>query len=122
MWPKDVRCALSLTFDLDIETPWLVKNPGIATRPGALSLAHYAPRVAVPLILSLLERLEVEGTFFIPGKVDLRVGERLQPASVVHQLTGVYRIPHSAVEPPNLGEKRVHTPGILKIRLAKLFP
>ena len=68
MLPKDVRCAVSLTFDLDIETPWLVKNPGIATRPGALSMAHYAPRVAIPLILSLLERLEVKGTFFIPGK------------------------------------------------------
>ena len=68
MWPKDVRCAVSLTFDLDIETPWLVKNPSIATRPGALSLAHYAPRTAMPLILSLLERLDVKGTFFIPGK------------------------------------------------------
>jgi len=68
MWPKSIQCAVSLTFDLDIETPWLVKDPDIASRPQVLSLAQYAPRVAIPLILSLLERLEVKGTFFIPGK------------------------------------------------------
>ena len=68
MWPKDVRCAVSLTFDLDIETPWLYKNQGFEARPGAMSMAHYAPRVAIPLILSMLDRLGVRGTFFIPGK------------------------------------------------------
>jgi peptidoglycan/xylan/chitin deacetylase (PgdA/CDA1 family) len=31
-------------------------------------MARYAPRVAVPLILSTLERLDVKSTFFIPGK------------------------------------------------------
>jgi peptidoglycan/xylan/chitin deacetylase (PgdA/CDA1 family) len=68
MWPEDVQCAAALTFDLDIETPWMVKDPGFARRPGALSMAHYAPRVAIPLILSLLEDLELKATFFVPGK------------------------------------------------------
>lgn len=68
MWPKDFQCAVSLTFDLDIETAWLVENPGMVKRPCVMSLAHYSPRVGVPLILSLLDRLEIKGTFFTPGK------------------------------------------------------
>lgn len=68
MWPNNHRCAVALTFDLDIETAWMVDDPGYANRPGALSMAHYAPKVAVPLILELLEELEVKATFFIPGK------------------------------------------------------
>lgn len=68
MWPEGNQCAVALTFDLDIETPWMVHDPGFASRPGALSMAHFSPRVAIPLILTLLERLEIRCTFFIPGK------------------------------------------------------
>lgn len=68
MWPKNIQCAVSLTFDLDIETPWLAENPSVVLRPSVLSMAQYTPRVAIPLILSLLERQGVKGTFFIPGK------------------------------------------------------
>jgi peptidoglycan/xylan/chitin deacetylase (PgdA/CDA1 family) len=31
-------------------------------------MAHYSPRVGVPLILSLFDELAVESTFFVPGK------------------------------------------------------
>ncbi len=68
MWPTDVQSAVSLTFDLDIETPWMVQDTGFKNRPGALSMAHYSPKVGIPLILSSLERLGVKATFFIPGK------------------------------------------------------
>lgn len=68
MWPKEVQCAVTLTFDLDIETAWIAEDPRNAKRPAVMSLAHYAPRVGVPLILSMLERLDAHGTFFIPGK------------------------------------------------------
>jgi peptidoglycan/xylan/chitin deacetylase (PgdA/CDA1 family) len=68
MWPSGFQCAVSLTFDLDIETPWLAENPGVSARPAVLSLAHYAPQVAIPLILALLDRSEIKSTFFIPGK------------------------------------------------------
>jgi peptidoglycan/xylan/chitin deacetylase (PgdA/CDA1 family) len=68
MWPKNFNSAVALTFDLDIETPWIADNPDVISRPSVLSMARYVPRVAVPLILSMLERLDVKGTFFIPGK------------------------------------------------------
>jgi len=68
MWPKDVQCGVTITFDLDIETAWVAEDQTNAQRPSVMSLAHYAPNVGVPLILSMLDRMEVEGTFFIPGK------------------------------------------------------
>jgi len=68
IWPEDVQSAVALTFDLDIETPFVGEDPAVVARPGFLSQARYAPRVAVPLILSLLEQLEIDATFFIPGK------------------------------------------------------
>lgn len=68
MWPEGIRSAVALTVDVDIETPWVGKDPGIAAKPSALSLAHYGSRVGVPLILSLFDELDVQSTFFIPGK------------------------------------------------------
>jgi len=67
IWPEGVQCAVALTIDLDFVTPWLAKDPEIASKPGALSMARYGPQVGVPLILSLLEKAEVDATFFVPG-------------------------------------------------------
>jgi len=68
IWPDGHRSAVALTFDLDIESPFVGADPAVVARPGFLSQAHYAPKVAVPLILDLLERLGVDATFFIVGK------------------------------------------------------
>ena len=65
---EKIQSSVCLTFDLDIETAWVVGKPKNAKRPTLMSLSHYAPRVGLPLILSLLERLDVKGTFFVPGK------------------------------------------------------
>jgi peptidoglycan/xylan/chitin deacetylase (PgdA/CDA1 family) len=46
----------------------MAHDPGYGSRPGALSMAHFAPKVAVPLILETLSQLEIGATFFIPGK------------------------------------------------------
>lgn len=61
-----------VSFDLDAEEVWLGEDPANAGRPGVLSQGAYGPRVAVPLLLDLLERLGVRASFFVPG----RVGER----------------------------------------------
>jgi peptidoglycan/xylan/chitin deacetylase (PgdA/CDA1 family) len=68
MWPENYKCAVALIFDLDIETAWIADNPDFINKPIVLSLARYAPRVGIPLILAMLDDLEVTGTFFIPGK------------------------------------------------------
>ena len=68
-WPDQARCAVALTFDLDAESVWLADDPANADRPGPLSQGRFGPRVAVPLILDLLERHRLPATFFVPGRV-----------------------------------------------------
>ena len=67
MWPKNARCAVSFTFDFDAESVWIAENPANVDKPGVLSQGRYAPRVAIPLILALLERQGLTATFFVPG-------------------------------------------------------
>jgi peptidoglycan/xylan/chitin deacetylase (PgdA/CDA1 family) len=69
MWPDGINCAIAFTFDPDVESAWIAQDPAFAQRPGPLSLARYTPRVAIPLILDLLKRQNIKGTFFTPGKV-----------------------------------------------------
>ncbi|TET85291.1 MAG: polysaccharide deacetylase [Anaerolineales bacterium] len=69
MWPTGIKCTVAFTFDLDAESVWVSGNPANADKPGVLSQGRYATRVAVPLILELLERNRIPSTFFIIGKV-----------------------------------------------------
>jgi peptidoglycan/xylan/chitin deacetylase (PgdA/CDA1 family) len=78
MWPDHIRCAVALTFDLDAESVWLADDPANANRPAVLSHGRYGPRVAVPLILDLLERHAVSTTFFVPGQVAETHGETIR--------------------------------------------
>ena len=66
-WPDGRRAAAAFTFDLDAEEVWIGEDPANRDRPGVLSQGTYGPKVAVPLILDLLERHGVRSTFFIPG-------------------------------------------------------
>lgn len=78
MWPEGKRFAVAFTFDFDAEEVWLADDPGYAEHPAALSQGTYGPRVAVPLILELLERHDVAATFFVPGRVAERHRERVK--------------------------------------------
>ncbi len=66
-WQDDARCAVMLTFDLDAETLWLSGDLSTLSRPGLISQGTYGPKVAVPLILDLLDRHGLPATFFIPS-------------------------------------------------------
>jgi len=63
---------LALTFDFDAEEVWIGENPANANRPGVLSQGTYGAKVAVPLLLDLLERRQVAASFFVPGRVAQR--------------------------------------------------
>jgi peptidoglycan/xylan/chitin deacetylase (PgdA/CDA1 family) len=63
---------VAFTFDFDAEEVWIGEDPANADRPGVLSQGTYGAKVAVPLILELLDRHAIPATFFVPG----RVGER----------------------------------------------
>lgn len=66
-WKNEAQCAVMLTFDVDGETLWLSGDMSRLSMPGMLSQGTYGPRVAVPLIVDLLERKGLKATFFIPG-------------------------------------------------------
>src|SRR3954466_531505 len=54
-WPGGARGAVAFTFDFDAEEVWIGDDPENATRPGVLSQGTYGAKVAVPLLLELLE-------------------------------------------------------------------
>lgn len=69
MWPEGARCAAAFTFDFDAEEVWIGEDPANADKPGVLSQGTYGAKVAVPLVLDLLDRHGVRATFFMPGRV-----------------------------------------------------
>lgn len=78
MWPPGMRAAAVLTFDFDAEEVWIADDPANAQRPGVLSQGRYGASVGVPLILDLLEELDVGATFFVPGAVAARYPDRVR--------------------------------------------
>jgi peptidoglycan/xylan/chitin deacetylase (PgdA/CDA1 family) len=60
---------VAFTFDFDAEEVWIGEDPANEHRPGVLSQGTYGAKVAVPLILELLERHGIRATFFTPSRV-----------------------------------------------------
>jgi peptidoglycan/xylan/chitin deacetylase (PgdA/CDA1 family) len=77
-WPDGARCAAAFTFDFDAEEVWIGDDPANADKPGVLSQGTYGGKVAVPLILELLERHDLRATFFVVGRVAERYPERVE--------------------------------------------
>jgi peptidoglycan/xylan/chitin deacetylase (PgdA/CDA1 family) len=68
LWPESARWGFVMSIDFDAEEVWIGEDPANAHRPGVLSQGRYGPKVAVPLLLAMLERLGIYATFFVPGK------------------------------------------------------
>ena len=66
-WPRGVKSALCLTFDLDAETAWISRDPKNIDRLSVMSQGAYGPKVGVPLILDFLDRNRITSTFYVPG-------------------------------------------------------
>ena len=46
-WPKGKRCAFSISFDLDGESPWIHRDAALAERPLHMSMGAYGPNIAL---------------------------------------------------------------------------
>ena len=68
-WLGEVQLAVNITFDLDAETLWWDNPDTMVGNPSSLSQGNYGPMVAVPKILALLSKHNVQATFFIPSWV-----------------------------------------------------
>ena len=69
IWPDDIRCVVSLGFDVDGVSGVIVRRPDAARLPSLLSMREYGPSVAMPRILDLLDEHDIKASFFIPGYV-----------------------------------------------------
>jgi peptidoglycan/xylan/chitin deacetylase (PgdA/CDA1 family) len=77
-WPNGARAVVSFSFDFDAEEVWIGEDAANADRPGILSQGTYGAKVAVPLVLDVLERRGVRASFFIPGRVAERHPHRVE--------------------------------------------
>src|ERR1051326_566837 len=99
-WPNGARGAVAFTFDFDAEEVWLAEDPANAERPGLLSQGTYGAKVAVPLILELLERHGLRQTFFVPGRVGERHPQRVREIIAAGHEIGHHGYTHTS--PQNL--------------------
>src|SRR3954452_20711839 len=68
-WHGGAAAVVTLTFDVDAETPILAAGRQYADHLMTMSHQAYGPDVGVPRILELLAELAVPATFFVPGWV-----------------------------------------------------
>lgn len=69
-WPEGKKAAFCFTVDVDAHSPWMWNNRH--DRPQLLShleQRHFGPRVGLPRIVAMLDRLGVKGSFFVPAAV-----------------------------------------------------
>jgi len=85
---------VAFTFDFDAEEVWIGEDPANADRPGVLSQGTYGAKVAVPLILELLERHGIAATFFVPGRVAERYPDRVREILAAGHEVGLHGYTH----------------------------
>jgi len=89
MSPEPGTCDAVVSFDFDAEEVWIGEDPDNVDRPGTLSQGTYGAKVAIPLVLGVLRRLELSATFFVPGRVAERYPHRIEEI-----LAGGHEIAH----------------------------
>jgi peptidoglycan/xylan/chitin deacetylase (PgdA/CDA1 family) len=115
LWPEGKRCAAAFTFDFDAESVWVADDPENADRPGVLSQGRYGARVAVPLILELLERRRLPATFFVPGVVAERYPERVRAIVDAGHELGVHGYTHTSPSKLSAAEEAAELERALKV-------
>jgi peptidoglycan/xylan/chitin deacetylase (PgdA/CDA1 family) len=68
-WPARKSCAVAIGWHVDSETGPISSDPRNTQHINALSEGAYGVSTALPRILELHEKLNVPGTFFVPGYV-----------------------------------------------------
>jgi peptidoglycan/xylan/chitin deacetylase (PgdA/CDA1 family) len=68
-WRSGSAAVVTLTFDVDAETPILAQGGRYVRHASTMSHQSYGPDVGLPRILDLLDEMEVPATFFMPGWV-----------------------------------------------------
>jgi peptidoglycan-N-acetylglucosamine deacetylase len=77
-WPGGADACVSLTFDVDIETPARFRFDDADRRLSQLSEGRYGIRRGLPRVLELLEEERIPATFFVPGRTAAGFADALQ--------------------------------------------
>jgi len=89
-WPNGARCAVAITFDLDVDSVLHIAKPGNAdTYVSTQSFLRYGAEVAVPRICKVFEHFGMKQTFFVPAWCVERY-----PAAMERILKGGHEISH----------------------------
>jgi peptidoglycan-N-acetylglucosamine deacetylase len=88
-WPGGAQVAVSLTFDVDAESPYLGAGAQYERCLSTLSDARFGVTRGLPKILSLLGRHGLHATFFVPGET-----ARRHPQAVAAILASGHEIGH----------------------------
>jgi len=70
IWPNGFRCAVTFTFDVDVDAVWRIKlkQAGMdENEPVVRAMGRYGIKRGLPRILELLKKYSIKGTFFVPG-------------------------------------------------------
>lgn len=68
-WPEGFRAAVAITWDVDDESPFL-SRPGVKTAEASeVEQRRYGMRRGVPLIVKMLEDLNLPASFYIPAYI-----------------------------------------------------
>lgn len=102
-WPEGAGCAAAVTIDFDAEEVWL---SGGAAHRADVSQGGFGARVAVPLLLELLGRLEIAATFFVPGTVAERHPEVVEAILAAGHEVGHHGHRHLAPQRLSEAEER----------------
>ncbi|HEX6793885.1 MAG TPA: polysaccharide deacetylase [Casimicrobiaceae bacterium] len=69
-WPNGNRCAVALSWDVDADSGLNYRYPDTADNlVASQSQVRFGPTVAMPRLIEVLRRLEMQQTFFVPGWV-----------------------------------------------------
>ena len=66
-WPPGYRAAAVFSFDVDAESAILFEHPETAGWLDVMTHQAYGPRTGLGRILRILDRQQVQATFFVPG-------------------------------------------------------
>jgi peptidoglycan-N-acetylglucosamine deacetylase len=80
-WPNGAKVAVSFSFDVDTEPVWMGFQK--QTSPSYMSRGEFGARVGMPRVMKLLEKHEINATFFIPA-VSMLLHPEIVPAILKH--------------------------------------
>jgi len=98
-WKNGARCAVTLSFDIDGESPWIHRDQALAERPLHMSMGAYGPKTGVPRILRLLDRYDIKSIIIYGFKRSFYPGSYLNKRQYVRQIIDYY----DAVERKHFG-------------------